>query len=92
MEEGVELMEVERLSTGKLDSNGKEIKQGDITKIGGLYEQVCFGEYKLDGYEYSTIGFYNKSEYGISPFFSDTANIHEVIGNVYKNPELLIEE
>lgn len=75
--------------TTKTDKADKKIYQGDIMKIGGLYEEVCFGEYKVDENEYSQIGFYTKSKYGISPFFSDGTEHIEVVGNIYESKDLL---
>jgi uncharacterized phage protein (TIGR01671 family) len=59
--------------TGLKDKNGKEVYEGDILK-GGIYKSF-FVEWDFEE------NGWNITEYGARSF--------EVIGNIYKNPELL---
>lgn len=80
-------------STGLKDKNGNEIFEGDI---------VTDGHTTGDIKNHPTLGFYMVDENGVERWFSDHATIEdfeedvetaarilEIIGNIYKNPELL---
>lgn len=71
------------LWTGCYDSNGKKIYVGDILKIGGLVEEICFGTFFEDDNEYSTVGFYLKSKFGNSSFTPEQSVLHEIIGDIF---------
>lgn len=90
-------------STGLHDKNGKEIYEGDVlesTETGRIYRILYleswtrFAQYEL----VETIGQRDEDgsilrSNGISEDFSDDClsnpEFYEVIGNIYKNPELL---
>lgn len=85
----IELMQ----STGLADKNGKEIFEGDVVTDG-----YTTGDIK----NHPTLGFYMVDDNGTERWFSDSATIEdfeedvetahkilEIIGNIYKNPELL---
>ena len=76
--------------TGLLDKNGKEIYEGDIVSFNTSYEldnDDCSGITEVKWIE---------KEAGFFPFTlnnrwrCDVENV-EVIGNIYENPELLVE-
>lgn len=80
-------------STGLKDKNGKEIFEGDIVTDG-----YTTGDIK----NHPTLGFYMVDENGVERWFSNDATIEdfeedvetvarilEIIGNIYKNQELL---
>ncbi|WP_195326938.1 YopX family protein [Streptococcus parasanguinis] len=86
--EGVELMQ----STGLLDKNGKEIFEGDI---------ITNGQNVMCMKKRNTLGFYIEEKEKVE-FIADCADLEEfeadakevadnieIIGNIYKNPELL---
>ena len=63
--------------TGLLDKNGREIYEGDIDNFGWI---VCF--------EHGV--FCLKERLEAKTFIAiHESNIHEIIGNIYENPELL---
>jgi uncharacterized phage protein (TIGR01671 family) len=65
--------------TGLKDKNGKEIYEGDVVEIGDRKKEVIFN-----------IGmFYIDENYGDIVTLSEVDNIIEVIGNIFKTPELL---
>ena len=85
----IELMQ----STGLTDKNGKEIFEGDVVTDG-----YTTGDIK----NHPTLGFYMVDDNGTERWFSDNATIEdfeedvetvhkilEIIGNIYKNPELV---
>lgn len=80
-------------STGLRDKNGKEIFEGDVVTDG-----YTTGDIK----NHPTLGFYMVDDNGTERWFSDNATIEdfeedvetahkilEIIGNIYKNPELV---
>ena len=80
-------------STGLKDKNGQEIFEGDIITDGHTLGVLR---------NHQTLGFYMVDEKGKENFLSDTVdtegfeeakefmkNSIEIIGNIYKNPELL---
>ena len=80
-------------STGLTDKNGEEIFEGDV---------VTDGHTKGDIKNHPTLGFYMVDDNGVERWFSDNASIEdfgedvetaarilEILGNIYKNPELL---
>ena len=86
--------------TGIKSKNGVEIYEGDIV-TDRLYETgvIMFGDYMAGGQDYyaqNAYGFYLQ-EYKDGKMLSedDTESLrekYEVIGNIYENPELLINE
>jgi len=88
--------------TGIKNKNGNSIFEGDILsekhKCVWLHFIVCFGEYKeSEGNKNEGVGFYLKAfredtkKYQIINFYKKKVEDFEVIGNIYENPELLIE-
>lgn len=87
--------------TGLKDKNNKEIYERDILKVQSHY----FGDTKVDEYKDGVVKF-NEASFDIYRGDIDTScweywdslsdvalnNLVEVIGNVYKNPELLKEK
>lgn len=69
--------------TGLKDKNGKKIYEGDILDFNGYPSEIRFedGGYIFD----NNI----PGQYGIEPFDSIAAKTYTVIGNIYKNKEIL---
>lgn len=95
------------LSTGLKDKNGKKIFEGDILEIQGIKMIVKFGSYKyletsknnghILGVLHDGLGFYVEcinvaDPDNISPFEPETLKNSQIIGNIYENPELLMEK
>ena len=70
--------------TGLKDKNGKEIYEGDILNIVtyGSEEQKYIAKVQFDESRYIV-----RNKYGYAPLYDLPP--HEVIGNIYENPELL---
>ena len=96
----VELMQY----TGRHDKNGKEIYEGDIVKVWHyrdedapelddttIHEVVWGGdgEYPAFDLKPDLTDDMNDLAYMVSGGFDDDIPHHEVIGNIYENPELL---
>lgn len=74
-------------STGMVDKNGKQIFEGDVV-VGNCQQfVVCFQDCQ---FVLKKIHRYEEKEYDYSLCCFEKHNI-EVIGNIYKNPELLKE-
>ena len=78
-EEGFVLMQY----TGRKDRRDREIYEGDIVIIPEHYsgDNLCR--------EYRAVITYNAPEFQTEPYFDESWNDIEVIGNIYENPELL---
>lgn len=78
--------------TGLLDMNGKEIYEGDIfeaeepTFESGVYKYVIRWIDSAAGFLCEQIGEQPKT---MEPLFAFNQTEFEIIGNIYKNPELL---
>lgn len=76
--------------TGLYDKNGKEIFEGDIILYGGsiqhevVFRHGAFG-YLIYGGEF--ISYAGNTNFTFNPL--NRSKKHEVIGNIYDNPELL---
>lgn len=83
-------------STGLLDKNGKEIYEGDILKL-VCYQNVGKHSVRIVSFDKGCFGF--KGAYdlkfwplGIRIGNKGTEKIFEVIGNIYENPELMVNK
>ena len=76
--------------TGLYDKNGKEIYEGDIILYGGsiqhevVFRHGAFG-YLIYGGEF--ISYAGNTNFTFNPL--NRSKKHEVIGNIYDNPELI---
>lgn len=76
--------------TGLTDCNGKEIYEGDIVAYCGKIKHVVefkhgmFGYTLMDGW---FVGYGGNTNFTFNPL--DKSKEHEIIGNIYDNPELL---
>lgn len=71
--------------TGLHDKNGKEIYEGDIVKSSMPYNDTTID--KIDVVEWNDEVCSFELTKGVRTFFKGL--IHEVIGNIWENPELL---
>lgn len=75
--------------TGLLDKNGKEIYEGDIILYGGSIQQEVVFRHGAFGYLIYGGGFVSyagNTNFTFNPL--NRSKEHEVIGNIYDNPEL----
>ena len=70
--------------TGLHDRNGKEIYEGDILKTIGNNVKVTFGTSS----KYPS-SFLMENRYVLMPFENTMAEISEIIGNIFENPDLV---
>lgn len=84
------------------DKNGVEICEGDIVRAAnGVVYEIVFGEYESiecealqDGaVQCHGLGFFFRrgSNYILFASFNGSGQGYEVLGNIYQNPELLVE-
>lgn len=74
--------------TGLHDKNGKEIYEGDIVKIVGLFGFEFTGEVVYDRFGFNLKGFWFSGFDDPHLAFSEEYE-WQVIGNIHENPELL---
>lgn len=86
--------------TGLKDKNDKEIYEGDILSPSKRVVEYCTDVRLKSVYEtYGGAGFYTRAykttgrpeELGVFSFGITQAEVSEIIGNIYSNPELLKE-
>lgn len=81
-------------STGKLDSNGQEVFEGDIIEnFNGFRMRIRFGTYwawcPLDERYMDSVGFYAEAP-GLPPMpIGSIETYGKVIGNTFESPELM---
>lgn len=75
--------------TGLKDRNGREIYEGDILLFAEELKSIVEFRHGMFGYEFcgNFIGYGGNYHFDFNP--SDKDSNHEVIGNIYDNPELL---
>jgi len=69
--------------TGLKDKNGKEIYEGDITA------DDIYGNYTVKWSDNDCLFFLNHEELDSKDLYKQKAEVIEVIGNIYENPDLL---
>jgi uncharacterized phage protein (TIGR01671 family) len=73
------------LSTGLTDKNGKEIHDGDLL----LFVNKHGTKHIWEVFMCETSGMWKIRRLGSETRLSEACSTHEVIGNIYQNPELL---
>ena len=82
----VEFME----NTGLKDKNGKYIYEGDIVTVNGTWN--CIIEYKQSSCAFVLKSIDSRWSTGYFSNYEDIEEMLEVIGNIYKNKELVENE
>ena len=81
-EEGLVILEED---TGLKDKNGKEIYEGDIVTLNGEWEEIDHGDCSIVTFENGCFRVGDGYENEAGSYLSDW----RIIGNIYKNSELL---